>query len=114
MTNLIQINKIKKVVAFSVAEKVTMEEAKLFISEYNAKMKTINAAEYTLEVDCTSMNVLDQNMAANLTDVMKMYKETGFIKVIFKINTSPILKMQLARVARNAGLSEKASIVEVA
>ena len=114
MTNLIQINKIKMVVTFAVAENVTMEEAKLFIAEYNAKMKTINAAEYTLEVDCTSMKVLDQNMAGNLTDVMKMYKETGFMKVIFKINTSPVLKMQLARVARNAGLSEKASIVEVA
>lgn len=114
MTNLIQINNLNKVVTFAVAEKITMEEAKLFVSEYKVKMKTINAAEYTLEADCTSMRVLDQDNAANLTDVMKMYKETGFKKIILKISNNNILKMQLSRVARNAGLSDIATIVEVA
>lgn len=52
-------------------------------------------------------------MAEELTGVMGLYKSTGFNKVIFQIKDSSVLKMQLSRIARTAGLTN-ATVVDLA
>lgn len=107
----IHVNEASKIVNMSVAGQMTMEDAKHFVEEYVAKIGPINGPDYDLFVDCTEMKLLSQELSDNLTEVMKMYKETGFKKVIYTIKENVVLKMQLARVARNAGLLQ-ASVEE--
>lgn len=106
----IQLNPAKKTVNISVKGRMTMEDSQLFVSEYNTKMNSIKASEYTLEVDCLDMPVVTPEMAEELKGVMGLYKSTGFNKVIFQIKGNSILKMQLAR---NAGLTN-ATVEDIA
>lgn len=107
----IQVNTIKKVVNINVEGRMTEEDSKIFVSEYNSKMRTINPADYTLEVDCSEMQILPQDMVEDLTNVMKLYKSSGFNKIIYKIKSSTTMKMQLTRIARNAGLTNYSIVV---
>ncbi|SES17860.1 hypothetical protein SAMN04487944_1226 [Gracilibacillus ureilyticus] len=104
----------KKVVNMAVAGKMTMEDAELFVKEYNAKIGPINGEEFELMVDCTEMKVLTPEMGANLEEVMKMYKNTGFKKITYMIKENNILKMQLTRISRNAGLQAISEVTEAA
>lgn len=109
----ILLNTVKKTVSIQVKGRMTKEDSALFIEEYNKKINSINPAEYTLEVDCVEMPVVTPEMAEELTGVMGLYKSTGFNKVIFQIKDSSVLKMQLSRIARNAGLTN-AAVVDLA
>lgn len=109
----VQVNAVKKVVDISVTGKMTMEDSAAFVAEYNSKTSVIKAAEFELNVDCTDMQVLTADMYEDLTAVMKLYKSTGFKQVKFQIKSNQILKMQLSRIARNAGLTQS-SVVDVA
>lgn len=102
----IQVNSVKKVVNMTVAGRMTMSDAELFIKEYQVKIGPLNGPDFELEVDATDMQVLTPEMTENLTEVMKMYKKTGFKKVTVIITQTPVLKMQLSRIARNAGLTQ--------
>ncbi|WP_010098040.1 hypothetical protein [Ornithinibacillus scapharcae] len=109
----ISVNSAKKIVNMTVAGQMTMADAELFVSDYQSKIGPINGSEYELFVDCTDMKVLTQEMSQNLTEVMKMYKETGFKKIIYTIKGNSILKMQLSRIARSIDLTQ-AEVVEEA
>ena len=91
---------------------MTNEDSNLFVAEYNSKTSAIQAAEYTLEVDCVDMPVVTADMADELTEVMKLYKSTGFNQVIFQTKGSNTLKLQLNRLSRNAGLTN-VSVVNI-
>lgn len=95
----------RKVVDISVNGKMTMEDANAFVADYNSKMKAITPSAFDLEVDCTQMQLLNADMTANLTEVMKMYKTTGFKQVKFTVENNLTLKMQLSRLAKAAGLT---------
>lgn len=89
----------------TVAGKMTIEDAELFLQDYKMKIDPIAGQQYDLVVDCTDMEVLTPEMTENLTGVMKMYKSTGFNTITYQIKESPVLKMQLRRIANNAGLT---------
>jgi len=101
----IQVNTVRNVVNIFVNGKMTMEDANAFVADYNAKMKAITPSPFNLEVDCTEMQLLNADMTANLTEVMKMYKATGFKQVKFTVANNLTLKMQLSRLASAAGLT---------
>ena len=101
----IQVNTVRKVVNIFVNGKMTMEDANAFVADYNTKMRAITPNAFDLEVDCTQMQLLNADMTANLTEVMKMYKTTGFKHVKFTVANNITLKMQLSRLAKTAGLS---------
>ena len=101
----VTVTPVKKEVHIFVKGKMTIEDARFFIKDYQTKTSSIKGAEYELIVDCTDMEVLTQDMTDNLTEVMKMYKQTEFKKVTFQVNKS-ILKMQLGRIVRTAGLTQ--------
>lgn len=105
-TATIRVNAVKKAVSMTVAGKMTMNEAELFIKEYQTKIGPLNGPDFELEADATEMQLLTPEMAENLTEVMKMYKQTGFKKITATITKNPMLKMQLSRIARNAGLTQ--------
>lgn len=108
----ILVNSAEKTVHMKVAGAMTMEDAQLFLQEYEVKVEPIGGQQYDLIVDCTEMSLLSQEMAENLTGVMKMYKATGFNKISYNIKENNVLKMQLNRIARTAGLTN-AEVAEV-
>ncbi|MGE7660379.1 hypothetical protein ACQKL0_01110 [Peribacillus sp. NPDC097264] len=102
----ININSSKKVIEMFVGGSFTPADAQAFTNDYHKMVGSIDASVYTLEIDCTTMNVVTSQMIPELEGSYKLYKQSGFKKIIFKIKDSTILKMQLARLARNTGLSQ--------
>lgn len=101
----IKVNSLKKEVEMEVSGTFTPEKAEAFIEEYTNKVNTINAADFTLRLDCTSLDVVTQQQIPELEKCYVLYRESGFKKVIFEIHNNNIVKMQLNRLARKAGLT---------
>lgn len=81
------------------------EKEKEFFDNYTRISKEINPTEYTLFLDCTSMNIVNQDYVEKLSSAYGLYKKTGFKNVVMKLSAvSPVVKMQLSRLAKNAGL----------
>lgn len=102
----IQTNQAAKKVEMKVSGTFTPQDYQNFVRDYAKMASSIDAKTFTLEVDCRDMDLLATEEVEKLKGSFASYKETGFQKVIFIISTSQtIIKMQLARVAREAGLS---------
>lgn len=101
----IKVNSSKKTVAMRVSGSLTPEDAENFVRDYHKSMNTIDPTTYNLEFDCTTMKVVSREMVPMLEDCYKLYKESGFNKVIFQIKENAMLSMQLKRLARNTGLT---------
>lgn len=111
-TYSIRLNRVAKTLNIAVGDKMTLIEAQNFVKEYKQAVSGIDAKLYTLHVDCTNMKVLSPEMTESLSSVMALYKETGFGKIICKIQNDAILKMQLSRLLRNAGLTNVEIVIE--
>ncbi|PMC40620.1 hypothetical protein CJ195_02580 [Bacillus sp. UMB0899] len=107
----IKVNRGAKNVEMYIGGTFTPTDVQNFVSDYKNKISVINANEFTLEIDCTFMDLLKQEMIPSLENSYKMYKESGFKKVVFKIKQNPVLKLQLNRLARSTGLSN-AEVIE--
>lgn len=83
----------------------SQEDALAFINDYNKETSAIAAADYSIELDCTELNVSSPDVLPMLEQCYRMYQQTGFKHVVFKIARNPVLRMQLGRVARNTGLT---------
>lgn len=101
----ININPTAKVVDMIIVGTFTPQQVEEFVKDYQQKISNIDAKLFDLKVDCTDMDVITQDMIPKLENSFRMYKSTGFKKVIFTIKKNPIIKMQLNRVARNTGLT---------
>ena len=108
----INVNPSSKVIDISVKGSFTPEQAQAFHNEYQTKVSSITAKDFTLKVDCKDMNIITQDMLPKLEVSYNMYKQSGFKEVQFVITKNPVIKMQLSRVARNTGLNN-AVVVEV-
>lgn len=84
---------------------MTAAEADQFEKEFGAVLASINPADFTLEIDSMYMRVLTPEMAARLEGTMAFYKQAGFKKILIKLDNNSVLKMQVNRVARQAGLT---------
>ncbi len=102
----------RKVIAIFVGGAAKLEEVQEFKRDYERAVNSVDTSAYTLEIDCTNMDVVTPQMVPELEGSYQLYKQSGFMKVIFKIKNSAILKMQLSRLARNTGLTQ-AEIVKV-
>ncbi|MCM3440061.1 hypothetical protein AB3Z07_21430 [Metabacillus halosaccharovorans] len=107
----IKVNHGAKTVEMYIGGTFTPTDVQNFVSDYQKEVSAINAPVYTLEIDCSYMDLLKQEMIPSLENSYKMYKESGFKKVIFKIKQNPVLKLQLNRLARNTGLTN-AEVIE--
>ncbi|MBY3623142.1 hypothetical protein HGO21_26915 [Acinetobacter sp. CUI P1] len=90
---------------------MSTEDAGRFIQEYNQIVSTFNPAQYEIILDCKTLNVSSPDTLPMLEQCYILYKESGFKKVTFIIAKSPVLKMQLSRVARSTKL-ENYEIIE--
>ena len=98
------LDKNAKKVTIEVIGSFVPEKEKEFFDNYKQISSQINPSEYTLIIDCTSMNIVTQNYVDKLGATFGLYKQTGFGNVIMKLSASAIVKMQLHRLAKNAGL----------
>lgn len=103
-TYLIKKNSVTKKVEVAVGDRMTLVEAENFAKEFLATVASINASQYQLVIDSTNMQVLSPQLAKELEGAMLLYKQAGFSKVIVKIQDNVTLRMQVKRVAREAGL----------
>jgi len=101
----ITLDKASKTINMKVIGKFVEEKAQQFLDEYNRVVQQVNPAETLLVADCTSMSVATPENAEKLGDILQMYKKTGFKKVIVKVENSPIVKMQINRVAKLVDLT---------
>ena len=101
----ITLDKASKTIKMKVTGKFVEEKAQQFLDEYNHVIQQVNPAETLLVADCTSMAVATQENAEKLGTILQMYKKTGFKKIIVKVENSPIVKMQINRVAKMVDLT---------
>ena len=101
-----------KVIDISVKGSFTPEIAQAFQTEYQKKVGSISANDFTLKVDSTDMNIITQEMLPKLEHSFNMYKNSGFKQIQFVIKPSSTIKMQVNRLARNTGLTN-AIVVEL-
>lgn len=99
-----KVNQAEKTIDMTVSGTFTPEKAQEFVKEYQQTLSAIKPEEFVLQFDCRDLSVVSQDLAPNLENVMRMYKESGFKKVLVGIQKKPIIKLQLNRLARNAGL----------
>ncbi|ETT62709.1 hypothetical protein BSK66_18560 [Paenibacillus odorifer] len=87
------------------------EDAERFINEYNQIISAFDPKQYEIILDCKTLNVSSKDTLPMLEQCYILYKQSGFKKVTFIIAKSPVLKMQLSRVARATKL-ENYEIIE--
>ena len=107
----IKVNHGTKTVEMYIGGTFTPTDVQNFVGDYKEVISAITPTEFTLEIDCSFMDLLKQEMVPSLENSYKMYKESGFKKVVFKIKQNPVLKLQLNRLARNTGLTN-AEVIE--
>jgi len=98
------LDKIAKKVTIEVIGSFVPEKEKEFMDNYTRISSEINPSEYTLFLDSTSMNIVTQSYVDKLGATFGLYKQTGFKNVLMKLSASAVVKMQLNRLAKNAGL----------
>jgi len=94
-----------KKVEVTVGDQMSLPEAERFATEFQQTAASVDANNFELHVDCAGMKVLNQEIAGALEGAMELYLQAAFKKVIFVVQNDPILKMQLSRIARRAGLT---------
>lgn len=108
----IKVDKANKFIDMAVRGSFTPQQAQDFHKEYQSKVGSIDAKNFTLIVDCLDMKIITQDMIEKLQFSFEMYRDSGFKEVQFVIKKNITMKMQLNRVARNAKLAN-AAVVEV-
>jgi len=84
---------------------MSAEDGGRFIQEYNQIVSTFDATQYEIILDCRTLNVSSPDTLPMLEQCYLLYQQSGFKKVVFVIAKSPVLKMQLSRVARTTKLT---------
>ncbi|MBY9078436.1 hypothetical protein KIH86_27425 [Paenibacillus sp. HN-1] len=82
------------------------------IQAYQETIKPINPADYKLDIDCRKLNVTAPDVVPLLEGCFVMFKNDGFTTVKLTLENNPILKMQLSRLGRKAGI-ENLDVVSV-
>lgn len=105
----------QKVIEIELEGTFSEEDGLRSIQAYQQTINPINPADYKLIIDCIKLNVTAPDVVPLLESCFVMFKSDGFEKVKLTLENNPILKMQLARLGRKAGLEnlEIISAVEV-
>jgi adenine deaminase len=100
----IDTNRTTKEIQMKVVGVFTPQQAEAFHNDYKKHIGSIQASDFTLNVDCTDMKVISQDMIPKLQYSFELYKNSGFKKVKFITNGQVVIKMQINRIARTVGL----------
>ncbi|WP_339319828.1 hypothetical protein [Paenibacillus sp. FSL R10-2734] len=94
----------KKVINIELEGTFSEEDGLKSIQAYQQTINPINPVDYELQIDCRKLNVTAPDVVPLLEGCFVMFKNDGFVKVNLTLENNPILKMQLARLGRKAGL----------
>ncbi|MEG0450105.1 MAG: hypothetical protein RR595_09630 [Lysinibacillus sp.] len=104
-TYKIEKNLAAKKVNICVGDQITLAEAEKFDKEFGSTLSSIDASSFELHIDSTNMKVLTPDLAVKLGGAMGLYKQAGFKKIVIELSQSTVLKMQVSRLVREAGLT---------
>ncbi|NGM80806.1 hypothetical protein G5B47_00105 [Paenibacillus sp. 7124] len=94
----------KKIINIELEGTFTEEDGLKSIQAYQETINPITPSEYLLDIDCRKLNVTAPDVVPLLEGCFLMFKKDGFDKVKLTLESNPVLKMQLARLGRKAGL----------
>lgn len=98
-------NAVQKIISIKISGSMSVSDGMNFISQYRKIVYAITPSQYTLEFDCKDLQVSTKDSVEKLEECFKLYKQDNFKKVVFKAGDNAILKMQLNRIGKTAGLS---------
>ncbi|MFT8362179.1 MAG: hypothetical protein ABF586_11495 [Sporolactobacillus sp.] len=84
----------------------TMEDAAGYVEEFKKAAAKVNPATSHLVLDGSGLRVSSQEMVGMLTDIIAMYKDLGFEDITINLGNSAVVKMQIKRLAKEAGLTK--------
>ncbi|MFD1774768.1 hypothetical protein [Paenibacillus rhizophilus] len=102
----------KKVINIELEGTFTEEDGLKSIQAYQETINPITPADYQLDIDCRKLNVTSPDVVPLLEGCFMMFKKDGFERVKLTLENNPVLKMQLARLGRKAGL-ENLEIISI-
>ncbi|QWU14920.1 hypothetical protein [Paenibacillus sophorae] len=102
----------KKVIDIELEGTFTEEDGLKSIQAYKETISAITPADYQLQIDCRKLNVTAPEVVPLLEGCFIMFKSDGFVRVNLTLENNPVLKMQLSRLGRKAGL-ENLEIISV-
>ncbi|WP_019909928.1 hypothetical protein [Paenibacillus sp. HW567] len=101
---ILNTDSVKKVIKIELEGTFSNDDGLKSIQAYQQTINPITPADYALDIDCRKLNVTAPDVVPLLESCFVMFKADGFDKVSLTLENNPILKMQLARLGRKAGL----------
>ena len=94
----------KKVIHIELEGTFSEDDGLRSIQAYQQTVNPITPTDYELNIDCMKLNVTEPDVVPILESCFVMFKSDGFVKVRLLLENNPLLKMQLSRLGRKAGL----------
>lgn len=89
----------------TLAGKFTPEETAQFLKEFQAEVAKIQPANTELHFSAGDFQVLAAERQDSLKECFQLYHKIGFKKVVIDVGNNAILKMQVKRLAADAGVT---------
>lgn len=100
----VEVNQSKKILFITVGGFFKEDEGMAFLDEYNKAVKSITPSTYTLALEGESLSTSKTDMLPVLENCMKMYKHTGFKRIVSTQPSSASAFMQLKRLLSEINL----------
>jgi hypothetical protein len=112
---ILKTDTINKTINIELEGTFSEEDGLKSIQAYQQTVNPITPAEYDLKIDCRKLQVTEPDVVPLLGSCFVMFKNDGFVRVTLILENNPVLKMQLSRLGRKAGLGniEIISVVTV-
>ncbi|WP_054941390.1 hypothetical protein [Paenibacillus ihuae] len=101
---ILKTDSVNKIINVELEGTFSNEDGLKSIQAYQQTVNPITPSEYSLQIDCRKLNVTAPDVVPLLEGCFIMFKADGFEQVSLTLENNPILKMQLARLGRKAGL----------
>ncbi|MBY0010245.1 hypothetical protein H7K49_07285 [Paenibacillus typhae] len=101
---VLKADSVSKIVHMQLEGTFSNEDGLKTMQAYQQTVNPITASEYSLHIDCRKLNVTAPDVVPLLESCFNMYKSDGFQQVTLALENNPLLKMQLSRLGRKAGL----------
>lgn len=96
---------IKKEVNITLSGVFAADSAERFFKELDKKLSNINPSEYILKFEASEFQAVTQETFPLLVRAFQFYESHKFKKIYFDLNINEIVKMQVNRAIKIAGLT---------
>lgn len=100
------ITKENKKIFITVERTLISGNTQQYLSDFSKIMEGVNPHEYELFIDGTKYIITSLEMQDTLKMHLTHFKELGFKKITIKIGNNVVLKLQVSRIAKYAGLED--------